>query len=76
MLEQWRAGIRVSEVLALEVSDFSLDTNNPTLRVRSGKGRRVRLVPVGPELAAAFRMALSHGNVSEGRLIDVHRVTA
>ena len=76
MLEQWRAGLRVSEALALEVSDLSLETNNPTLRVRSGKGRRTRVVPVHPELAAAFRMALSYGNVSEGRLIDVHRVTA
>ena len=76
MLEQWRAGLRVSEALALEVPDLSLDADNPTLRVRSGKGRRARMVPVHPELAAAFRMALSYGNVSEGRLIDVHRVTA
>ena len=76
MLEQWRAGLRVSEALALEVLDLSLETTNPTLRVRSGKGKRTRVVPVHPELAAAFRMALSYGNVSEGRLIDVHRVTA
>ena len=76
MIEQWRAGLRVSEALALEISDLSLDTNNPTLRVRSGKGRRARVVPVHPELAAAFRMALSYGNVSEGRLIDAHRVMA
>ena len=76
MLEQWRAGLRVSEALALEVSNLSLDANSPTLKVRSGKGRRARVVPVHPELAAAFRMALSYGNVSEGRLIDVHRVTA
>ena len=76
MLEQWRAGLRVSEALDLEVSDLSLESNNPTLRVRSGKGRRTRVVPVHPELAAAFRMALSYGNVREGRLIDVHRVTA
>ena len=48
MLEQWRAGLRVSEALALEVSDLSLDTENPTLRVRSGKGRRARMVPVHP----------------------------
>ena len=76
MLEQWRAGLRVSEALDLEVSGLSLESNNPTLRVRSGKGRRTRVVPVHPELAAAFRMALSYGNVREGRLIDVHRVTA
>ena len=76
MLEQWRAGLRVSEALALEVSNLSLDANSPTLKVRSGKGRRARVVPAHPELAAAFRMALSYGNVSEGRLIDVHKVTA
>ena len=39
MLEQWRAGLRVSEALALEVSDLSLESHSPTLRVRSGKGK-------------------------------------
>ena len=33
MTEQWRAGLRVSEALALEVSDLSLDAELPTLRV-------------------------------------------
>ena len=45
MLEQWRAGLRVSEALALEVADLSLDVELPTLRVRSGKGRKARVVP-------------------------------
>ena len=62
--------------LALDVSDLSLDSHLPTLRVRSGKGRKARVVPVHPELAAAFRMALSYGNVGEGRLIEAHRSTA
>ena len=57
MLEQWRAGLRVSEALAVEVSDLSLESHKPTLKVRSGKGRRARVVPVHPELPAAFRMA-------------------
>ena len=35
MLEQWRAGLRVSEALDLEVRALSLDTSTPTLRVRS-----------------------------------------
>ena len=60
MLEQWRAGLRVSEALAPEVSDLSLGTENPTLRVR----------------AAVFRLALSYGTVSDERLVDVHRATA
>ena len=76
MTEQWRAGLRVSEALALEVADLSLDAELPTVRVRSGKGRKSRIVPVHPELRAAFSMALAYGNVSEGRIIDVHRTTA
>ena len=76
MLTQWRAGLRVSEALALDVSDLSLDSDLPTIRVRSGKGRKARVVPAHPELAAAFRMALSYGNVGEGRLIEAHRSTA
>ena len=35
MLEQWRAGLRVSEALDLEVRDLSLDTATSTLRMRS-----------------------------------------
>ena len=42
MLEQWRAGLRIAEALALEVSDLSLDAEPPTLRVRAGKGNRSR----------------------------------
>ena len=72
MLEQWRAGLRVSEALALEVADLSLDAELPTIRVRQGKGRKARVVPVHPELGAAFSTALTNGNVSEG---DVHRTT-
>ena len=76
MLEQWRASLRVSEALALEISDLSLEAESPTLRVRSGKGRRVQVVPVHPELAAAYRLALSYGAAGGGRLVDVHRATA
>ena len=75
MTEQWRAGLRVSEALALEVADLSLDAALPTIRVRSGKGKKPRVVPVHPELSAAFRMALSYGSVDQGRIIDVHRST-
>ena len=31
MLEQWRAGLRASEALALEVADLSLNGDRPTL---------------------------------------------
>ena len=61
MLEQWRAGLRVSEALDLEVRDLSLDTLSPTVRVRSGKGGKSRLVPVHPELHGAMGSALAYG---------------
>ena len=58
MLVQWRAGLRVSEALGLEARDLQLDVERPTLRVRLGKGRRTRIVPVHPELVAALRARL------------------
>ena len=64
MLEQWRAGLRVSEALDLEVRDLSLDTPNPTLRVRSCKGGKSRLVPVHLELHGALGSALAYGDMS------------
>ena len=76
MLEQWRAGLRVSEALDLEVRDLSLDTPNPTIRVRSGKGGKSRLVPVHPELHWGFSGALSYGNIIQGRIVGAHPATA
>ena len=77
MMEQWRAGLRVSEALDLEVRDLSLDTASPTLRVRSGKGAaKTRLVPVHPELHGALTSALAYGDINQGRLIEAHTTTA
>ncbi len=52
MLTQWRAGLRISEALGLEVGDldFADDGDNVTLRVRRGKGNKPRFVPLHPEL--------------------------
>ena len=76
MLEQWRAGLRVSEALDLEVRDLALDGTHPTLRVRSGKGGRSRIIPVHPELHSALTSALSYGSINQGRIIVAHRTTA
>ena len=38
MLMQWRADLRISEALAVEVSDIKRDSEKPTLRIRQGKG--------------------------------------
>lgn len=76
MLEQWRAGFRVSEALDLEVGDLSFNTPNPTIRVRSGKGDKSRLVPVHPELHGALSSALAYGNISQGRIVEAHPATA
>ena len=40
MLEQWRAGLRVSEAVTLEAADLRLDGDRPTLRVHRGKGHK------------------------------------
>lgn len=76
MLEQWRAGLRVSEAIALEVADLQLDGDRPTLRVRQGKGHKDRIVPVHGELAAAFHQVLAFGGVRRGLLVNTSRSTA
>ena len=74
---EWRAGLRVSEALALEVQDLSLETDLPTIRVRQGKGRKSRIVTVHPELHSALTSVLQFGNVGqEDRIVKASRSTA
>ena len=41
-------GLRISEVIGLEVGDCYLDDDPPRLRIR-GKGNKIRVVPIPPE---------------------------
>ena len=76
-LIEWRAGLRISEALALEARDLSLEGEIPSLHVREGKGSRPRIVPVHPELRVALTSALEFGDVGQGdRLIRASRATA
>lgn len=76
ILEQWRAGLRVSEALGLETRDLNLAGDRLTLRVRAGKGRKGRVVPVHPQLQAALIAATTYGSVENGPLAPVSRTTA
>ena len=62
----------IRAALDLEVRDLSLDTFTPTLRVRSGKGGKTRLVPVHPELHGALSSALAYGDISQGSIVEAH----
>ena len=73
---QWRAGLRVSEALALEVVHLSMLGAYPTLLVAAGKGGRPRQVPVHPELKGDLTYYMRH-IVRRGRLFaGLHRTTA
>ena len=76
ILTQWRAGLRVSEALALTRADLSLDSDQPTIRVRNGKRRKARVVPVHPELQNALTSVLEFTALGDGRIIDADRSTA
>lgn len=54
------AGLRVSEVTGLDVSDLREDGDGATsLYVRQGKGRKDRTVPIHPEVASMIRRYLA-----------------
>jgi integrase len=59
------AGLRVSEVAHLEVSDVDLGAG--TLRVRAGKGNRDRVLPINTILKAALGAYLGVRPVSGDR---------
>ena len=60
------AGLRVSEVVSLDVADVDLEQS--LVLVRLGKGRKDRVVPIGPPAVAAVRALLAEG-VEAGPLL-------
>ena len=77
MLQQWRAGLRVSEALDLEVRDLSLDTASPTIQCAFRQGRQDKgLCRCIRSLYEALSSALAYGDISQGRLIEAHVTTA
>lgn len=60
------AGLRVSELAALDVAD--VDLAEAIVRVRSGKGRKSRVVPIGPPAVDAVRAWRAAAGLAEGAL--------
>ena len=58
LLTAYAAGLRVSEVVALQVSD--IDAERGVLRVRQGKGARDRMTLLSPRLLEALRAYWRH----------------
>jgi len=48
------AGLRVSEACALDVDDLALGAGDATVKVRQGKGRKDRVVPLGSKARDAL----------------------
>ena len=59
MVLQWRAGLRVSEAIKVKGSDVHLEADPPELKVRQGKGRKDRIVPLHPKLAGSLENAIT-----------------
>jgi integrase len=78
MMLQWRAGLRISEALGVEVSDLFFDEDPPVLKVRweTAKRSKERLVPIHGELAAKLHNHIRYRRLSRGRLVVADRSTA
>jgi len=54
------AGLRVSEACGLDVGDVEIDGGRAYVRVRQGKGRKDRIVPLGAKARAALDGYAAH----------------
>jgi integrase len=53
MMTMYAAGLRISEAVALQITD--IDSQRGVLRIRQGKGRKDRYVPLSPTLLEILR---------------------
>ncbi|MCK4412988.1 MAG: site-specific integrase [Candidatus Eisenbacteria sp.] len=53
MMTMYAAGLRISEAVALQITD--IDSQREVLRIRQGKGRKDRYVPLSPTLLEILR---------------------
>ena len=56
----YAAGLRVSEACNLNLEDLSSDRTSAEVKVRQGKGRKDRVVPIGRKALAAVAAYLPH----------------
>lgn len=77
MMIQWRAGLRVSEVIALTPADVSVSNEGTAeLKVRMGKGSKDRLVPLHHELGTVLSAAMMFAGAGKNdRFLPVTRQT-
>jgi integrase/recombinase XerC len=54
------AGLRISEACRLDVGDVEVDGGRATVRVRAGKGRKDRIVPLGTKAREALDAYAAH----------------
>lgn len=51
-------GIRISELVALDISDIEISDRKGSLKVRKGKGNKERTIPLSPEARRAITLYL------------------
>ncbi len=66
MTLQWRAGLRISEAIALTPADVHFGADPPELRVRQGKGSKDRIVAMHATLGSALEQVLAFSKVGPG----------
>lgn len=66
-------GLRVSELLQLEVADC--DLKKEEMHINHGKGDKQRIIPMSEHVAKLLRDYLKETNITEGRIFPYHKNT-